>query len=115
MIIYGIKQCDTCRKALKWLEENNIFHQFHDFRVDGLDKVLLSLMLDSEFADVLLNRRSTTWRNLSADQKASEGEALIQLLLDNPTLIKRPVFVDGKVLAVGFAPESLAKILKVSD
>ena len=113
MIVYGIKQCDTCRKALKWLEEKNIPHDFHDFRVDGLDKDLLSLMLGSGFADVLVNRRSTTWRNLSPEQKATEGEGLVRLLLENPTLIKRPVFVDGKVLAVGFSPEQLSKVLKV--
>ena len=62
--------------------------------------------------DLLLNRRSTTWRSLSKAQKESEGAAKLQMLVDHPTLIKRPVFVDGKVLAVGFSPVKLLPIIK---
>jgi arsenate reductase len=100
--VYGIKQCDTCRKALKWLAENNVPHQFHDLRVQGLDEKLLKSWLTSEFADVLINRRSTTWRTLTSAQKESKGAQLVSLLLENPTLIKRPVFSTNEVIAVGF-------------
>lgn len=109
--VYGIKQCDTCRKALKWMEAQGIEHQFHDFCVDGLEKALLRGWLNSGFADQLVNRRSTTWRQLSDQQRAMQGDDQLQLLLDNPTLIKRPVFVADDILAVGFKPQELLDVL----
>lgn len=111
LIVYGIKQCDTCRKALKWLSAEGIEHQFHDFRVDGLDEGLLRSWLDSAFADQLINRRSTSWRQLSDQQREMRGDAQVQLLLDHPTLIKRPVFVDGHIIAIGFKPQELSALL----
>ena len=108
LTVYGIKQCDTCRKALKWLEAQAVDHHFHDFRTDGLQADLLQQWLDSPFADKLVNRRSTTWRQLTDEQRHFEGKALINLLLEFPTLIKRPVFVKGEIIAVGFNPKQLA-------
>ena len=110
--VYGIRQCDTCRKALKWLEGQGIEHRFHDFRVDGLDRGKVSEWMASEFAEVLVNRRSTTWRQLSENQRAASGDALVVLLLDNPTLIKRPVFEAGGIVAVGFKPDALQGLLE---
>lgn len=111
LVIYGIKQCDTCRKALKWLDGQGVEHRFHDFRVDGLDADLLNGWLGSAFADTLVNRRSTTWRNLSDEQRQSRGDALTQLLLDQPTLIKRPVWVADEIIAVGFKPADLTELI----
>jgi Spx/MgsR family transcriptional regulator len=110
LTVYGIKQCDTCRKALAWLNQQDIEHRFHDFRSDGLQAELLRDWLHSDFADKLVNRRSTTWRQLSEAQRQSEGTALLQLLLQFPTLIKRPVFVSDQIVAVGFNPEELAEL-----
>lgn len=110
LAVYGIKQCDTCRKALKWLTEQGIDHRFHDFRTDGLQANVLAGWLDSSFADKLLNRRSTTWRQLTDEQRQSEGEALLELLLEHPTLIKRPVFVSDDIVAVGFNPKELTEL-----
>jgi len=107
LTVYGIKQCDTCRKSLKWLSGQGIEHHFHDFRVDGLDAELLQSWLDSPFADKLVNRRSTSWRQLTDEQRQLQGEAQIQLLLEFPTLIKRPVFVTDEIIAVGFNPREL--------
>jgi len=107
LTVYGIKQCDTVRKALKWLEQNGIKHRFHDFRSDGLQAELLQNWLDSDFAGKLVNRRSTTWRKLSEPQRQSEGEMLLNLLLQFPTLIKRPVFVTDHIVAIGFNPKEL--------
>jgi arsenate reductase len=112
--VYGIKQCDTCHKALKWLSEHAIEHQFHDVREQGLSKAQVTTWANSDYGEELLNRRSTTWRTLSQAQKDAHGEERIQLLVDNPTLIKRPVFVDGSVIAVGFSPAKLLPILKAS-
>ena len=110
LTIYGIRQCDTCRKALKWLTGQGIEHQFHDFRTDGLPADLLSGWLASSFADKLVNRRSTTWRQLTEDQRCSEDDALLELLLTHPTLIKRPVFVADDIVAVGFKPAELMEL-----
>ena len=110
LTIYGIKQCDTCRKALKWLSGQGIEHHFHDFRVDGLEAELLQGWLDSPFADKLVNRRSTSWRQLTDEQRQLEGESQIKLLLEFPTLIKRPVFVTDDIIAVGFNPKELEGI-----
>ncbi len=107
LTVYGIKQCDTCRKALKWLSGQGIEHQFHDFRADGLRADLLQSWLDSSFSDKLVNRRSTTWRQLSDEQRQFEGDALLELLLQHPTLIKRPVFVSNDIVAIGFDPKEL--------
>ncbi len=106
--VYGIRQCDTCRKALKWLDAQGLAHEFHDLRVDGLDAKRVAVWMDSAFLDRLVNRRSTTWRGLSEQQKQSEGLALRDLLVEHPTLLKRPLFeVEGQLRAVGFQPDSL--------
>lgn len=107
LTVYGIRQCDTVRKAVKWLELQGIEHRFHDFRTDGLQAEVLQGWLDSEFSDKLVNRRSTTWRQLSDEQRQSEGESLLNLLLEFPTLIKRPVFVTDRIFAIGFNPKEL--------
>jgi len=107
LTVYGIKQCDTCRKALKWLSGQGIEHRFHDFRVDGLEAELVQGWLDSPFAAKLVNRRSTSWRQLTDEQRGLQGKAQLQLLLEFPTLIKRPVFVTDKIIAVGFDPKEL--------
>lgn len=100
--VYGIKQCDTCRKALRHLEARGIEHHFHDLRVDGLMPEMVVEWMASPFADQLVNRRSRTWSGLTDTQKQSAGDELVHLLADNPTLVKRPVFEEGKVVAVGF-------------
>jgi arsenate reductase len=110
--VYGIRQCDTCRKALKWLGERGIEHRFHDFRVDGLDRDRITRWLASEFSEQLLNRRSTTWRQLADARRAVAGAELESLLLEQPTLIKRPVFEAGGIVAVGFNPARLEAVLE---
>ena len=110
LTVYGIKQCDTCRKALKWLTAQRMEHRFHDFRVDGLSAELVREWLSSSFADKLVNRRSTTWRQLTEQQRQFKGEDLVELLLEYPTLIKRPVFVADKVVIVGFNLGELAEL-----
>ena len=102
--VFGIKQCDTVRKALRWLDENKIEHKFHDLRVDGFNSEMLRQWLKSTDLATLVNRRSTSWRQLSQQSKDnSNTKHLSNLLIATPTLVKRPVFVrSGQVLAVGF-------------
>ncbi len=106
LTLYGIKNCDTVRKARKWLEARGIEYQFHDFRTDGLDRAQLQAWLQTTSPDLLVNRRSTTWKQLEQDQRdlADQGD-VIELLLAHPTLIKRPVLNTNKQVLVGFKPE----------
>ena len=104
MDIYGIKNCDSCRKARNWLEASGRDFRWHDLREDGVDEALLGRWLDAVGPDKLVNRRSTTWRNLEeAERKRAQArESALTLLLQHPTLIKRPIFdVHGRIM-VGF-------------
>jgi len=101
--LYGIKNCDTVKKARKWLDENRIAYQFHDFRTDGLSPDLLQHFADHLDWNTLLNRSSTSWRQLSDEQKSElNEEKTLRLMLDLPTLIKRPVLDTGDNLILGF-------------
>jgi len=98
MIIYGIKNCDKVRSAIKAAKAAAADVVLHDFRVQGIDETLINNMLkDISMAD-LLNKRSTTWKQLSDFQKI---EPNVGLLVANPTLIKRPVVFDGKKFRIG--------------
>ena len=101
--MYGIKNCDTIRKATKWLNQNNIHHQFHDLRTDTLTKVMLEKWVFAVGYEVILNKRGTTWRKLPMEtQKKVSRLNIIQLLLEQPAMIKRPILdVDGAI-HVGF-------------
>jgi len=105
--VYGIKQCDTCRKALKWLDSKDIEYVFHDYRIDGLSRDRVEAWLSSPISDALVNKRSTTWRGLSEDDRLAAGDMLVNLLVANPTLIKRPLFEAPGLLTVGFDPDHL--------
>ena len=103
LTVYGIKNCDTCRKALKWLSAEGIEHTFHDFRVDGLDAANVTRWSEAAGWEKLLNRRGTTWRKLpEADRDDIDAAKAESLMAGNPTLIKRPVFDDGNRILVGF-------------
>lgn len=102
--VYGISNCDTCRKALKWLKERDVEHRFVDLRKDGLSTTQVEAWLDAVGLDVLVNKRGTTWRKLDDATKDSlSPQTAPDLLVANPTLIKRPVFElpDGHL--VGFS------------
>ncbi len=103
MIVYGIKNCDTVKKARQWFASQAIDYQFHDFRQDGLDRQTIENWLQSVDWTVLLNKRGTTWRKLDDPRKAKLDENIaVDLMLANPTLIKRPVVTDNSGCMVGF-------------
>ena len=104
--VHGLKNCDTCRKALKWLDDQDLAHQFRDVRRDGVDKAAISRWIDAVGWELLLNKRGTTWRGLDAAEKDSANETTAAALMAaHPALIKRPVFeIDGRVI-VGFKDE----------
>ena len=103
MILYGISNCDTVKKAKNWLETNNIDYRFHDFRKQGLESEIVQDWLNQIPWDQLLNKRSTTWRNLDPEvQQSVNAETVVQLLVANPTLIKRPVLTVNGIINIGF-------------
>lgn len=111
MIIYGIKNCDTVKKARRWLTDNKLEYQFHDFRQDGLDKATVEAWLTSVDWETLLNKRGTTWRKLDDPRKEQLDEtSAVALMLENPTLIKRPVLVTEQGCTVGFKEADYAAI-----
>lgn len=106
--LYGISNCDTVKKARKFLDNHDVTYEFHDFRKDGLDLKQVKIWLKSLGADTLINKRSRTWKELGEKQQAAlEGSKAAELVANHPTLIKRPLLeiVKGKAAAkywVGF-------------
>ena len=102
-VIYGINNCNSVKKAKRWLGENQIDFSFHDFRKNGLEHKLVSRWVGIIQWDLLLNRRGITWRGI--DQKIKnniDGATIVNFLCDHPTVIKRPVLEHGDLLIVGF-------------
>jgi arsenate reductase len=109
--IYGIKNCDTMKKARAWLESHDVAHEFHDYKVSGIDRAKLEAWLKAIGWEVLLNRAGTTFRKLPDAAKANLTEAkAVKLMLEQPSMIKRPVLEHGKTLLVGFSPEKYAAL-----
>jgi arsenate reductase len=104
--LYGIKNCDTVRRARKWLDQNDYDYSFHDFRKDGLDADLVERLSAEIGWEKMLNRRSTSWRQLAdADREKLDESRAVQLMLKHPTLIKRPVIEHDSRFTVGFSPD----------
>lgn len=109
--MFGIPNCDTMKKARKWLDAQRIDYQFHDYKKEGVNIDLLTGWCSAKGWEVLLNRRGTTWRKLADDVKEDVNEAkVIELMVANPSMIKRPVLVkDGEVI-VGFSSDVYGKL-----
>jgi len=104
IILHGIPNCDSVKKAKRWLAAEGIDHAFHDVRKDGVDAALLDGWIDTlDDWGVLLNRRGTTWRTLDESEKADlDRERAVALMVAHPAIIKRPVLVRGDIVLVGF-------------
>jgi Spx/MgsR family transcriptional regulator len=112
LLLYGIKNCDSCRKAQGWLRSHQADFTFLDVREEGLPEARMKGWLESDQGSKLLNRRSTTWRNLSEAERSAAEKDPLPLLLANPTLVKRPlVTAGGELLAVGFSPAVFEKLI----
>ena len=111
--IYGIRNCDTMKKARAWLVEHGVAHRFHDYRVDGLDRAMLERWAAGVGWETLLNRSGTTFRKLAeADRANLDSARAIDLMLAQPAMVKRPVLeIDGNVAQVGFRPARYAELL----
>ena len=105
--LYGIKNCDTVKKALVYLNNHDVNYQFIDFRQNPISKQVLIKMVDSVGWELLINKRSTTYRSLSEEEKSNIN---YDLVLSLPTLIKRPVMVRGENIMVGFSEQKYDKL-----
>jgi arsenate reductase len=114
LTVYGLKNCDTCRKALKWLEDEGIAHSFHDVRADGITSDDVKRFAKSVGWEMLLNKASTKWRELKAGVPEPVTEAVaLKLMAAHPTLVKRPVFeARGGDIVVGFRDAQKAALKK---
>ena len=111
--IYGIKNCDTMKKARRWLEARGVEHEFHDYKATGIDRARLERWCRELGWQTLLNRAGTTFRKLpDADKQALDARKAVSLMLAQPSLIKRPVLDVGGQLWVGFQPELYADALR---
>jgi arsenate reductase (glutaredoxin) len=111
--VYGIKNCETMKKARAWLETHGVPYVFHDYKSAGIDRARLTRWIAAVGWEKLLNRAGTTFRKLPEAQRADLDERkAIALMLGQPSLIKRPVFELGERVLVGFKPESYASEVK---
>ena len=105
IIIYGIPNCDTVKKVFNWFKANKISFSFHDYKQSGISKEKLSDWCKKVGWEILLNKKSTTWRELSATQqeKVTNSSEAIKVMIQNNSIIKRPVIEqNGKIIFVGF-------------
>ena len=104
--LYGIKACDTMKKARSWLDEHGVAYRFHDYKTAGIDRARLEKWCDEHGWDKVLNRAGTTFRKLAEEQKADLDQTrAIELMLAQPSMIKRPVLDLGSRTLLGFKPE----------
>jgi arsenate reductase len=109
--IYGIRNCDTMKKARAWLDAHDVPCDFHDYKVSGIDRAKLEAWAKAVGWEVLLNRAGTTFRKLPDDAKQNLDERkAIKLMLEQPSMIKRPVLERGRTLLVGFTAERYSAI-----
>ncbi|SJN38951.1 a glutathione-dependent thiol reductase [Vibrio casei] len=113
LTMYGIPNCDTIKKAKKWLEAEGIEYQFHDYRKDGINEALVSTFFNKFDWEMVLNRRGTTFRQLTDEQKLNINEkTALALLTEQPAMIKRPILLSDTVALIGFKAAQYEEFLK---
>jgi Spx/MgsR family transcriptional regulator len=112
LTLYGIRNCDTMKKARQWLDDAGVAYSFHDYKVAGIDAASLQRWCAALGWETVLNRAGTTFRKLpEADRQGLDEGRAIALMLAQPSMIKRPVLEGQGVLLAGFKPETYAKAL----
>ena len=111
--LYGIPNCDTVKKARTWLAENGQEFDFHDFRKQGLSRETVAAWLEQLDWETLVNRKGMTWRNLPDERKAAivDKASALELMLENTSVIKRPVLEGDGLLSVGFSPDAYIRLV----
>lgn len=109
--LYGIKNCDTMKKARTWLDAHGIDYRFHDYKADGIDRAHLETWTAAKGWETILNKAGTTFRKVAEEDKADlDAQKAIALMLAQPSLIKRPVLETDDGLTVGFKPDIYATL-----
>ncbi len=112
--LYGIKNCDTVRKARKWLDDHEVDYRFHDLREDGLERSLAAHWLEALPWDTVVNKRSTSWKALEpARREGMDASSALDAVLEHPTLVKRPLLDTGHELHCGFSAAQYQKIFEL--
>lgn len=110
--IHGIKNCDTMKKAFTWLDEHHIAYRFHDYKKEGADRARLVKWIEAAGWETVLNRAGTTFRKLPDEVRAAvDRDSAIELMLDQPSMIKRPVLEYPGGVLIGFKPDLYARAL----
>lgn len=110
--LFGIKNCDTVKKAKRWLDDQQVDYAFHDFRADGLSRQQVEQWVGELGWETLVNKRSTTWKGLdSATRDSLNDDSVVDIILENPTLIKRPLLDTGSSRHVGFKADHYSELL----
>ena len=115
LVVYGIKNCDTVKKTITFLKLNQVNFEFHDYKTQSISKEKLQAWCNAFGWDIVLNKKGTTWRALSEEEKArvTSAETAITLMLQHTSCIKRPIIeIQGKPLLIGFREEEYLKHIK---
>jgi Spx/MgsR family transcriptional regulator len=111
--MYGIPNCDSIRKARRWLDDHGVAYRFHDYKRDGLDEPGLRAWVEQLGWEALLNRRGQTWRKLPEDlRERIDEQSAIRIMLETPSIIRRPLLDDGETLRVGFSEDDYVDLLR---
>jgi len=111
--IYGIKNCDTMKKAFVWLDGADVTYTFHDYKKQGVDELILNQAINEHGWESVINKRGTTWRNLPDNvQDAMCDAKAVTIATENPSIIKRPLLVYNEKTYLGFKADAYADIFK---
>lgn len=115
LVLFGIRSCDSCRKARNWLDREGLAYRYHDLRLDGLPPKALAAWVKRTGWEAVLNKRSLTWRKIpDVDRHIEDSSAAVALMLDYPTLVKRPILCHGRSILIGFSEDEYGHRLKVN-
>ncbi|CRI67945.1 Protein yffB [Thiocapsa sp. KS1] len=110
--LYGIPNCDTMKKARAWLDAHSVDYRFHDYKREGVDETRLRAWVEELGWETLVNRRGTTWRKLPEEvREGMDAEAAIRVMLETPSIIRRPVLDTGEVRHAGFSETDYERLL----
>ena len=111
--LYGIKNCDTMKKARTWLDDHGVDYRFHDYKTEGIDKASLERWVKELGWEKVLNRAGTTFKGLpEADKQGLDAKKAVALMLQQPSMVKRPVLDRHGVLTLGFKPDEYARLFR---
>lgn len=112
--VYGIKNCDTMKKAIKWLNEAGVEYEFHDYKKSGLTAEMAETWLETLGWEAVINRRGTTWRKLDESvRNTMDNKQALSVMLENPSIIKRPLLHKGETYHLGFKADEYAELFNI--